>query len=266
MVERVIEPVRRSFAVLEALSRRRTSTLSLLVEETGLPRPTVVRLLQTLAALGYAQRVSRQHGYRLTDRVLGLAGSIRFVDHLVDVAIPHMSRFTADHGWPLYLATLSFGAITIRHSTAPESPMAFEAAALNSQRSILTSALGRVWLAFCSDDERRSILRDVGGPAARQETALRPALEAIRRVGWAFTATARPLRIHGMAVPIRDGTRLLGSLSMRFPRSAMSEVDAGQRFGGRLVAVADAIARDAAQRLGAGEDSAVPSSETAAGR
>ena len=42
----VIEPVRRSFALLEALSRRRTSTISVLIEETGLPRPTVVRLLQ----------------------------------------------------------------------------------------------------------------------------------------------------------------------------------------------------------------------------
>ena len=81
------------------------STLGVLTGETGLPRPTVVRLLHTLIALGYAARVSREQGYRLTERVLGLAGSIRFVDHLVDAAIPHMSRFTPEHGWPLYLAT-----------------------------------------------------------------------------------------------------------------------------------------------------------------
>ena len=147
MPDTVIEPVRRSFAVLEALSRRRTSTLSVLVDETALPRPTVVRLLHTLGALGYAQRVSRQQGYRLTDRVLGLSESIRFVDHLVDAAIPHMRRFTSEHGWPLYLATLSYGAITIRHSTAPESPMSFESAGLNTRRSALVSALGRAWLA-----------------------------------------------------------------------------------------------------------------------
>src|ERR1700744_5641618 len=101
----VIEPVRRSFAVLEALSHRRASTLATLTAETGLPRPTVVRLLHTLIALGYAAHISREQGYRLTDRVLGLAGSIRFVDHLVDAAMPHMSRFTAEHDWPLYLAT-----------------------------------------------------------------------------------------------------------------------------------------------------------------
>jgi IclR family mhp operon transcriptional activator len=242
----VIEPVRRSFAVLEALSRRRNSTLSVLVAETGLPRPTVVRLLHTLTALGYAQRVSREQGYRLTDRVLGLSESIRFVDHLVDAAIPHMRRFTAEHGWPLYLATLSYGAITIRHSTAPQSPLSFEGAALNSRRSVLVSALGRAWLAFCSDDERRAIVRDIGSLTARQKAALHLTLARIRHDGLAFTAPTRPTRLHGMAVPIRNSGLVLGSLSMRFPRSAMTEDMVRQRFGRRLQTIARAIAADAA--------------------
>ena len=252
MARPVIEPVRRSFQVLEALSRRHRSTLTLLVRETGLPRPTVVRLLQTLVAVGYAQRVSRQDGYRLTDRVLGLAGSIRFVDHLVDAAMPHMSGFTAEHGWPLYLASLSDGALTIRHSTATESPMSFEAAALNTRRSILTSALGRVWLAFCDDAQREPLLRTLlpaGAAGRRQGLALDRVLAEVRRQGWAFTASARPSRIHGMAVPILGrGGRLLGSLSMRFPRSAMTEAEASERYGPRLAAAARAIAADVAGR------------------
>jgi IclR family mhp operon transcriptional activator len=239
----VIEPVRRSFTVLEALSHRRSTTLSVLTGETGLPRPTVVRLLHTLIALGYAARVSRQQGYRLTDRVLGLSESIRFVDHLVDAAIPHMRRFTEEHGWPLYLATISQGAIVIRHSTAPESPMSFEGAGLNARRPVLISALGRVWLAFCPEEERRAILRDLG-VTRRQATALESVLERVRREGLAFTQPPRPTRIHGMAVPIRRGNRVLGSLSMRFPRSAMTEEDVARRFGKRLQSLARAIARD----------------------
>jgi IclR family transcriptional regulator, mhp operon transcriptional activator len=250
-----IEPVRRSFAVLEALSRRRTSTVGVLTGETGLPRPTVVRLLHTLIVLGYAARVSRAQGYRLTERVLGLAGAIRFVDHLVDAALPHMSCFTAEHGWPLYLATLSYGAISIRHSTAPESPMSFEAAGLNLRRPVLTSALGRVWLAFCPEEERRAILRDIGGLTPRQEAALRPALARIRRDGYAFTRPARPTRLHGIAVAIRQGSgeggRVMGSLSMRFPRSAMTEEEVGARFGRRLQQLARTIAAEAGMKGGA---------------
>ena len=251
MAQAAIEPVRRSFAVLEALGRRRSSTVSLLVGETGLPRPTVVRLLHTLIALGYAARVSRAQGYRLTDRVLGLAESIRFVDHLVDAAIPHMRRFTEEHGWPLYLATLSQGAIVIRHSTAPDSPMAFEGAGLNARRPVLISALGRAWLAFCPDEERRAILRDIGGLSRRQEAALELVLARVRRDGVAFTQPPRPTRLHGMAVAIRRGPRMLGSLSMRFPRSAMSEEEVSQRFAKRLQTLARTIAVDLARTQGA---------------
>lgn len=247
MAAAVIEPVRRSFALLEALSHRRTSTLAALTGETGLPRPTVVRLLHTLIALGYAARVSREQGYRLTDRVLGLSESIRFVDHLVDAAMPHMRRFTEEHGWPLYLATLGQGAITIRHSTAPDSPMAFEGAGLNLRRPVLISALGRAWLAFCPEEERRAILRDIGGLTRRQEMALDAVLERVRRDGVAFTEPPRPTRLQGMAVAIRRGPRVLGSLSMRFPRSVMTEQVAGQRFGKRLGMVARAIAADVAR-------------------
>ena len=62
----MIEPVSRSFAVMEALSQRPHGTIAALAAETSLPRPTVARLLQTLVELGYATRVSRDIGYRLT--------------------------------------------------------------------------------------------------------------------------------------------------------------------------------------------------------
>src|SRR5258708_33270139 len=240
----VIQPIRRVFVVLEALNRRRSTLPPVLAAEAGLPRPTLVRLLQTLMALGYASHVSREAGYRLTDHVLALAGGVRSIDHLVDAAIPHMSRFTSEQGWPLYLATLSAGAMTIRHSTAPESPMSFEAAGYNRRSPMLQGALGRVWLAFCSEGERRTVLPSIG---ARHGPALNAVLEQIRRDGFAFTRPSRPTRIHGMAVPILGADRVLGSLSMRFPRSAMSEDIAGQRFSRRLAAVARAVAADVAK-------------------
>ncbi len=238
----VIEPIRRAFAVLEALNQRRSTTLNVLVVETGLPRPTVVRLLHTLIALGYASRVSREAGYRLTDQVLNLAGGVRFIDHLVDAAIPHMSRFTREQGWPLYLGTLSAGGMAVRHSTAPESPMSFETAGYNLKSHVLVGALGRAWLAFCPDEERRAILRGID---VRQGPALTSALERIRRDGHAFTVPPKPMRIHGMAVPVRDKDRVLGCISMRFPRSAMSETAAGAKYGPLLTALAREIAADA---------------------
>jgi IclR family mhp operon transcriptional activator len=127
--------------------------------------------------------------------------------------------------------------------------MAFEGAGLNARRPVLISALGRAWLAFCPDEERRNILRDIGGLSRRQEAALDELLERVRRDGYAFTQPPRPTRLHGMAVAVRQGGRVIGSLSMRFPRSAMTEEEVGARFGKRLAVVARAIAAEVARRL-----------------
>ena len=238
----MIEPVARSFAVLEALSRRPHGTITALAEVTALPRPTVVRLLKTLTELGYATQVSRAAGYRLTDKVLGLAQGIRFVDHLVDVAAPHMSRFTKKYGWPLYLGTISDRAITIRYSTATESPMSFERSALQKKSPILSSALGRAWLAFCAPDERRAVLDHLG---VKPDAKLGAAFARIRRDGYSFTILPRSGRLQGIGVAIRKSERVMGCLSMRFIRSAMSEQEAGERYGAPLNALAAVIAADA---------------------
>lgn len=237
-----IEPVRRTFALLEALSRKPQATVAALAAETGLPRPTIVRLLQTLVTLGYATQVSRHAGYRLTDRVLVLAQGIRFVDHLVDVAAPHMQRFTRKHGWPLYLGTIGDRSITIRYSTAAESPMAFERAALNKRSPILSSAVGRAWLAFSTADDRRAILNGLG---IDEDHDLAAAFARIREDGYAFTVVSRQSRLQGIAVAIRKEQRVLGCISMRFIRSALSEAEAGTRYGTPLNAMADAIASEA---------------------
>ena len=84
--------------------------------------------------------------------------------------------------------------------------MSFEAAACNRKSPVLLGALGRAWLAFCPEEERRSILRAVS--ACVHRPALTAALERIRRDGYAFTAAApsdAPAR-HGRADP-RQGPR-----------------------------------------------------------
>lgn len=131
--------------------------------------------------------------------------------------------------------------------------MAFEEAALNTRRPVLISALGRAWLAFCPEEERRNILRDIGGLTRRQEATLGQVLERVRRDGYAFTQPPRPTRIHGIAVAIRQESgaagRVMGSLSMRFPSSAMTEEEVGARFGGPLQLLARTIAHDVGKKV-----------------
>lgn len=119
--------------------------------------------------------------------------------------------------------------------------MSFERSALQRRSPILTGALGRAWLAFCTDEERRAVLRDLD---VRSNAGLAAGFARIRRDGYAFAVLPRPGRLQGIAVAIRNGPRVLGSISMRFTRSAMTEAEAGARYGAPLNALARAIATD----------------------
>lgn len=127
--------------------------------------------------------------------------------------------------------------------------MSFESAGYDRKSPVLVGALGRAWIAFSTDDERRRILRSLG---VRQGPTLKAALEGIRRDGYAFTRPPRPMRMHGMAVPILDKDRVAGCISMCFPRSAMSETEAGTRYGELLAKMTAAIAADLATRRDTG--------------
>jgi len=255
---RPIEPVERAFAVLESLNRVRTGTLTEISTATALPKPTTARLLETLIALGYVTRVSRKIGYRITDRVLALAAGVRYVDRLVHAAAPEMSAFTVKTGWPVYLGTISDAIVLIRHSTAPQSPMSFETAGYDQKFQIYESALGLAYLAFCSADECRTIVSAIRSPdgvtslSPQRLRGLELELERIRARGYAFTRSSRPRRVNGLGVPIGHDEQVLGAVTLRYPKRAMSEEQAASRYAKPLAELAARIAHAAfAERDGA---------------
>src|SRR4051812_12254290 len=66
MAEAPVESVRRAIQLLHELNRQRVSSVRHLHHATGLPKPTIVRLLDTLIALGYVVNDRRQGGYQVT--------------------------------------------------------------------------------------------------------------------------------------------------------------------------------------------------------
>jgi IclR family mhp operon transcriptional activator len=109
------------------------------------------------------------------------------------------------------------------------------------------SAIGLAFLAFCSAEERATILREaatLGGAhhmTAKRRAALQRELDDIRARGFASTRPWRPSRLHGIAVPILQGPHVLGALSLRYPKSSMTEPEAAARYVPMLCNVADAI-------------------------
>jgi IclR family transcriptional regulator, mhp operon transcriptional activator len=242
-----VEPVVRALQVLKALNRRPASSLADLHAVTGLPKPTLVRLLGTLIVAGYATRISSQAGYRITGHVLALSSGLRFIDRIVDAAVPAMNGFTQNHAWPLALAKVRDGVVTLLHSTGPQSPLSFERVGYDMTYQLMYTALGQAHLAFCDGEERRRLVRDLLPDPKLELLGLRTVqsidahLATVRRRGYAVTLTSRNLKLLGLAVPVRQARKVHACLVMRFPRSVMTPEQAAERYLEPLNATARAI-------------------------
>ena len=252
----------RGLSVLEALNRRPVSSVEQIAGETGLPKSTAVRVLQMLVEKDYAECLPYRRGYRLGERVLALSSGYRSIDAIVEIARPILARFTAEHKWPVALATLDVDTMRVRAGTLQESPFStsIDQSRMARRMPILASAFGLAYLAFCPPDERGTILRllraskrPVDGPARAGE-ALDLQLGAITRQGFALSPAMRGEPAHGCAIPVMAGTQVLACISLRYLGKAITDRQVERRFLAPLKIVAAEIA--------AGYTAHVPGSRT----
>ena len=64
-----VQSVQRALALLIELNRQRVTSVGELHQRTGLPKPTIVRLLETLIARVSRRATSRLGGYQVTSQV-----------------------------------------------------------------------------------------------------------------------------------------------------------------------------------------------------
>src|SRR3984957_5132730 len=139
------------------------------VERTGLPKATVNRLAYTLTVLGYLRLDETLGKYALDAGVLSLGFALLSGTDTLELARPHMRTFAREVG-----AAVSLGCRdgldmiyldTIRSETALTLGLAS-----GSKLSMLTSSMGRAYLAG-QEPAARGALIDQLGRAAGEEGA-----------------------------------------------------------------------------------------------
>jgi IclR family transcriptional regulator, mhp operon transcriptional activator len=246
---RPVESVRRALAVLEALNRHRIASVAVVHAETGLPKATIVRLLQTFCTLGYVRNDRRHGGYALASRVTSLACGFDGDPMVVEAARAWAIAFTRQHQWPLAIAVLDGDAVVVRFSTIPDSPVSPFHGTIGMRLGLLSRALGRAYLAFCPTRERDDLLRrlarstDPEDGLAHDGVHAQRLLAAIRRSGYAARdPLVEPRNSDTAAVPIRNGRKVLATLGMTYFNSAVSREAINERYVPLLHDLAERIA------------------------
>ncbi|MFD2649450.1 helix-turn-helix domain-containing protein [Devosia albogilva] len=226
--------VLRALHVLKAVNSTAIATINSIHRETGIPRPTIVRMLETLMHEGYVVRDNMCGGYRVTGKVAELSAGYSGISRVIEVARPLAVGLTRKIKWPIGLGEIDGDEIEIRYWTGTISPVVHTNTVLGKRPDLLRSAMGRVYMAFCPDEERDrqiALLRRRLGDDFNQvaEDEYRGLLGRIRQSGFATRDPGtEPTRMTTFGVPILDGDSVAAVMSVSFftssvPLSAVRE-------------------------------------------
>jgi len=238
-----VRAVSRAIAVLQAINRFGSLTLSEIVVHLGIPPPTVARILRTLQDAGLIEREpSGRKKYRPTALVQTLSYGYQNCDKLVTCARPHIVELTKRFGWPVSIATRVGRTMVVRDSTSTMTTLTFNNYYPGWQVPLLDSASGKVYLAHVDPDIWEMLVAPYD---FIERERIRAECARIRAYGYAAVArtrySANPGKTSSVAVPLFDGSTLVGSLALVFFASALSLPDAVARFVQPLRETARAI-------------------------
>ena len=248
---RHVQGLSRGLAILHAINRSDNgwSSISELSASTGLHRTTVRRLLETLQAEGYVRRNLSDDNYSLNQKIRQLSDGFTDDEWISEVANPVLGELLQKLVWPSDLCTIDGDSMLVRETTHRFSPLSFHRAMIRQRMPMLFTASGRAYLAYCSDEERQQILRqllagdDEQARLARNETLVAHMLDKVRRQGYASNEGdwSQHSKIGALAIPIRHKGNILACINVVFLNKAVKVSEAVVRYLPELKKAVDKI-------------------------
>jgi IclR family mhp operon transcriptional activator len=248
---RPIRALMRGLDALTVLNLRDGATVSEVAQEIRLPRTTVYRILETLCNAGFVFRDPSDDRYRLTIMVRALSSGFDDEAWVAQIAKPLIDELCREIVWPISISTLSGTTMMVRETTDHSSPVAIERYPAGFRAPLLTSAGGRVYLAFCAASQRETLIdvlarstKEEDKPARLPRADLQRTLSDIKAQGYATaTRNRRMVEEISLSVPVLLNDRVLAALTLRFASSAVPLKTGVERFLPKLRQCAASIGR-----------------------
>lgn len=208
-------------ALLELLGRcEADSPLGQITQQLGLPKPSVHRMLQTMARLGYVAKTERG-AYCLTSKIDSIRHPEcdRRVLELADPSLVELHRATSEN---VNLGVLRRDGVTYLRVFQSTFPLR-RVAEVNSADPAHCTALGRSILAHLAASERSALLRRTAPFVKRTpHTVTDPAkierlLDEVRRRGFAVERDETDIGIACYGAPILRGSTVCAAVSLSVP-------------------------------------------------
>lgn len=240
-----VQSLERAFALLEHMADAGGETgLSELAGSSGLPLPTIHRLMRTLVACGYVRQQPNRR-YALGPRLIRLGESA--ARPLATWARPHLARLVAETGETATMALLD-GDEVVYVAQVPSRHSMRMFTEVGRRVPPHATGVGKALLAGLPDREVRALLHRTGMPPATERTITTPdaflaALAEVRDSGYAKDEDEQEIGARCIAVRI-SGAPTLAAISVTGPAGRVTDAAAE-----KMVPLLHEVARDLAAAL-----------------
>jgi IclR family mhp operon transcriptional activator len=259
-----IESLSRGLRVLATLQEMRAASLHDLHLATGIPKPTLTRILYTAHQQGLVwQRMA--DGAFLPSHTSQRRALRDDAGWLGEIASPVLAGLCERVKWPSVLSVPRLDYMEVVETNSPR--VSFDEIRARPGRfrvNLLRSASGRAYLAFCPEREREAVLRRLrerglpGNELASRPEAVRQLVERTRRQGYAVRAAdfgghyakTRADSDDGrfsIAMPIRLEGRVLGCINLTWRMKVLTIAEMTRRHLDDLRGAVAAVEARAAQ-------------------
>ncbi|WP_245833910.1 IclR family transcriptional regulator [Streptomyces aidingensis] len=219
-----VQSLERAFALLENMADAGGETgLSELAASSGLPLPTIHRLMRTLVACGYVRQQANRR-YALGPRLIRLGEAA--ARPLSTWARPHLARLVDGSGETSNMALLDGDEVVYVAQVPSRHAMRMFT---EVGRRVLphTTAVGKSLLAQRPEEEVRALLARTGMPALTEKTITDPdvfmgALAEVRAEGYAVDDNEQEIGVRCIAVSV-PGSPTPAAISVSGPAGRVTE-------------------------------------------
>jgi IclR family mhp operon transcriptional activator len=120
-----------------------------IAKATGIPRPTVYRLLETLEQQGYVVFSPTSNRVRVTRLAASLGDGFAANSELCQVAGPIFAEYAPKIIWPIDLSTYDNAAMVIQETTHNRSPLSIDRGMTGFRLPMMRTSAGRCYLGLC---------------------------------------------------------------------------------------------------------------------
>ncbi|MFB7052001.1 IclR family transcriptional regulator [Streptomyces vinaceus] len=219
-----VQSLERAFDLLERMADAGGEVgLSELSTASGLPLPTIHRLMRTLVACGYVRQQPNRR-YSLGPRLIRLGESASRL--LGTWARPYLARLVEETGETANMALLDGDEIVyVAQVPSKHSMRMFTEVG----RRVLphSTGVGKALLAYTPAEEVRALLARTGMPAATEKTITTPegfleALEQVRKTGYAVDDNEQEIGVRCLAVSVPNSPTA-AAISISGPAGRVTE-------------------------------------------